>query len=532
MTDVCLMFEVHQPFRLNRNFHSDLLAKGKVTKKDLFDLYFDNGLNRYVFERAARKCYFPTNNIVLEQIEESKKSRKPFKVTYGISGVFLEQCELWKPELIESFRQLADTGCVEFMDETYYHSLAGLYGEDRSEFVEQVEMHRQLVKDLFNVEPQTVENTELLYNNAIAKTMEKMGYKATVTEGIERILAGRSPNYVYKAKDSELRVLLRNYRLSDDIGFRFSSPWWNEYPLDATKYARWLASAQGQVITIFVDYETFGEHHWPECGIHEFLRALPREVNRWHHLNWRTPSEVIELHEAVDEIDVHEYNTVSWADIERDPSAWIGNPMQNICYDSLKELEQLVKGIGDKDLIKLWRYLQMSDHLYYLSIKGGGPGDVHNYFSSMGSPVEAFAVYSRILSDLEARIRLELEKPELAAKRLLRRLPSGMGFTFSYDFARSSDLTVHSLNEFISALKKVDVSSIMFHMERNDFERWLRYVVGDDELADLIARITASKKKIGGEALRKKVLAATEKRIRQLKKTADGASVSVKEKEN
>jgi len=365
------------------------------------------------------------------------------------------------------------------------------------------------------------------HREKIAAALEKMGYKVTVTEGIERILAGRSPNYIYKAKDSKLRVLLRNYRLSDDIGFRFSSPWWNEYPLNATKYAGWLASAQGQVITIFVDYETFGEHHWPECGIHEFLRALPHEVNRWHHLNWRTPSEVIELHEPVAEIDVNEYNTISWADIERDPSAWIGNPMQNICYGSLKELEQLVKGIGDKDLIKLWRYLQLSDHLYYLSMKGGGPGDVHNYFSSMGSPVEAFAVYSRILSDLEARIHLELEKPELAAKRLLRHLPSGMGFTFSYEFARYSDLTVHGLDEFISALKKVDVSSIMFHIERRDFERWLRFVVGDTELADQIAKITISKK-MDGETLRRKVLSTTEKRIRQLKKIAEGASASVK----
>jgi len=205
--------------------------------------------------------------------------------------------------------------------------------------------------------------------------------------------------------------------------------------------------------------------------------------------------------------------------------------MQNICYDSLKELEQLVKGIGDKDLIQLWRYLQMSDHLYYLSIKGGGPGDVHNYFSSMGSPVEAFAVYSRILSDLEARIHVELEKPELAAKRILRRLPAGMGFTFSYEFARSSGLTVHSLNEFISALKNVDVSSIQFHVERGDFERWLRQVVGDNKLADDIAKIIVSKKKLEGEALRKKVLAATERRIKQLKKIAK-VSTSLKEKED
>jgi alpha-amylase len=268
------------------------------------------------------------------------------------------------------------------------------------------------------------------------------------------------------------------------MGFRFSSTTWNEYPLDATKYARWLAETQGQVITIFVDYETFGEHHWPEGGIHDFLKHLPLEVNKWHHLNWRTPSEVIELHEPVGEVDIHEYNTVSWADIERDASAWIGNPMQNICYDSLKELEPLVKGIGDKNLTRLWRYLQVSDHLYYLSIKGGGPGDVHNYFSSMGSPVEAFAIYSRILSDLEARVRIELEKPELAAKRLLRRLPAGMGFTFSYEFTRSSGLTVHSLHEFYSALKNIEASSIEYHIERGDFERWLSQVVGDDTLAE------------------------------------------------
>jgi alpha-amylase len=531
MTDVCLMFEVHQPFRLNRNFHSDLLSKGKVSKKDLFDLYFDHTLNRYVFDRAARKCYFPANKIILEQIDRSKSAGKPFKVTYGISGVFLEQCKRWNPNLIESFKQLAETGCVEFMEETYYHSLASLYGTDRSEFVEQIKMHRQLIKDLFNYEPQVIENTELLYNNPIAKTMESMGYTGTVTEGIERIISWRSPNYVYKAKDSPLRVLLRNYRLSDDIGFRFSSTWWNEYPLDATKYARWLAATQGQVITLFVDYETFGEHHWPESGIHEFLKALPNEVNKWHHLNWRTPSEVIELHAPVDEIDVHEYNTVSWADIERDASAWIGNPMQNICYDSLKEMEQLVKGIGDKDLIQLWRYLQMSDHFYYLSIKGGGPGDVHNYFSSMGSPVEAFAVYSRILSDLEARIRVELEKPELAAKRILRRLPAGMGFTFSYEFARSSELTVNSLYEFISALKTIDLSSIQFHVERGDFERWLRHVIGDDELADQMAKINQSKRKLKSETLRKRILAITERRIKNLKEVAKLAASS-KEKEN
>jgi alpha-amylase len=530
MTDICLMFEVHQPFRLNRNFHSELLSKVKVTNEDLFDLYFDNGLNRYIFERAARKCYFPANKIILEEINKSKNQGKPFKVTYGISGVFLKQCELWNPDLIDSFRRLVETGCVEFMEETYYHSLASFYGTDRSEFVEQVTMHRNKMKELFNYEPSFIENTELLFNNAIAKSMKLMGYKGTVTEGIEKTLLGRSPNYVYKAKDSDLRVLLRNYCLSDDIGFRFSSTDWTEYPLDATKYAQWLAGTQGQVIVIFIDYETFGEHHWPEGGIHEFLRFLPNEVNKWNHLNWRTPSEVIERHDPVGEIDVHEYNTVSWADTERDSSAWIGNPMQNICYDSLKELETLVKGIGDKDMIQLWRYLQQSDHLYYLSIKGGGPGDVHNYFSSMGSPVEAFAVYSRILTDLEARVYLELEKPELAAKRFLRRLPAGMGFTFSYDFVRSSRLTVNSLSEFNSTLKTVDLSSIRFHEEKGDFERWIRQVIGDHKLADEIATVKSSKRMRKGEKLRKTVISIIAKRLKELNEITEEDSTKLKKK--
>jgi len=518
MTDVCFIFEVHQPYRLNRNFHSDLLARPSVTKKDLFDLYFDNKLNQFIFERAARKCYFPSNNVILEQIDRHKRDRKQFKVAYGISGVFIEQCERWSPDLLESFRQLAQSGCVEFLDQPYYHSLASLYGTDRSEFVEQIRLHRQLMKDLFDYVPKVVENTECLYNNVIAKTVEELGYEATVTEGVERILGWRSPNYVYKAKDSKLKVLLRNYRLSDDIGFRFSSTWWTEWPLTASKYASWLAATPGQAITLFVDYETFGEHHWPETGIHEFLRWLPGEVIKWNNLNWSTPSEIVCRHEPVGEIDVHEFNTISWADLDRDPSAWIVNPMQTICYESLKALQQSVKGTHDEDLIKLWRYLQMSDHLYYLSIKGGGPGDVHSYFNPCSSPVEAFAIYSRIISDLEARILRELEKPEFAARRMLRRLPAGRGFTFFYEFARPTTWTVHSLHEFYSALKVVDIKSVQFHVERGDFERWLRQVVGDEKLAGQF--VETSSKRLKGEALRKKTVYAVEVRIKELEEMA------------
>jgi len=522
MTDVCLVFEVHQPLRLNRNFHSDLLLRRQVTKKDLFDLYFDHELNRYIFNRAAQKCYFLANEIVLEQIDRYKRSRKPFKVAYSLSGVFVEQCKRWNPNLLNSFKQLAESGCVEFLDETYYHSLASLYGTDQSEFIEQVNIHRRLMKELFNHEPRVIGNTECLYNNAIAKTVEGLGYEGIITEGVERVLGWRSPNYVYKAKDGSLRVLLRNYRLSDDIGFRFSSTWWSEWPLTADKYAGWLATTPGQVITIFLDYETFGEHQWPESGIHEFLRWLPEEVSKWEHLRWSTPSEVIHRHAPVGEIDVHEYNTISWADTERDPSAWIGNQMQMVSYNLLRELEPVVKGIGDEDLIKLWRYLQMSDYLYYMSVKGGGPGHVHSYFNPYGSPVEAFVVYSRILSDLEARVLRELESPELVAKRILRPPPAGKGFTFFYEFARPTEWTVHSLKELYSALKVVDLKSVQFHMKRGDFERWLRQVVGDDKLSDELVNI--SSEKLSGEFLRERILEAVEGRIRELEETASKAA--------
>lgn len=239
---------------------------------------------------------------------------------------------------------------------------------------------------------------------------------------------------------------------------------------------------------------------------------------KWDHLHWTTPSEVTRRLSPVGEIDVPDYSPVSWADLERDASAWIDNPMQTICYESLKGLEQPVKAVGDADLIRLWRYLQMSDHLYYLSIKGGGPGDVHSYFNPHSSPVEAFAVYSKVISDLEARILRELERPEHLAKRILRKLPAGRGFTFFYEFARPTGLTVHSLEEFCSTLKFVDAKSIRFHMERGDFEQWLRQVIGDDKLADRLAEI--STKRWNGEKLREKIIRVIERRVKELKKAS------------
>ncbi|MFZ1038574.1 MAG: glycoside hydrolase family 57 protein, partial [Candidatus Bathyarchaeia archaeon] len=407
MTDIVLVFEVHQPHRLKRSYFWEHDMFKRVKKGELFDYYFDAAVNREVFERACRKCYFPSNKILQEVIDKHKREKKQVKVSFSISGVFLEQCEMFSKDLLESFKQLSETGCVEFLSQTYYHSLSSLY-PDRDEFIEQLEAHQQVVRSLLHYTPSVFENTELLYNNAIARTIEKLGYKGIFTEGVERILHGKSPNCLYTPKDcKKTKILLRNYKLTDDVGFRFSARWWNEWPLTADKYAGWLASTPGQCINIFPDYETFGEHHWPETGIHDFLRHLPSEILKWWHLHMATPSEVVEKYASVGEIDVPELGgTVSWADLERDASCWLGNTMQWAYYTNVKRLEPLVKETNDKDLLKTWRYFQISDHLYYMFTAGGAPGEVHSYFSPYDSPIDAFVTAQAAILDFENRVRL------------------------------------------------------------------------------------------------------------------------------
>lgn len=515
MTDICMIFEVHQPFRLNRNFPKDLLSN--PNPKDLFKLYFDMNLNREIFNRIARECYFPANEIILESVEKFKDSNRKFKVSFSLSGTFLEQCELWSPELIDSFKKLVDTECVELLCQTYYHSLASLFSE--FEFIEQIEMHRQKMKEIFNYEPQVFENTECIYNNFVAETAKKLGFRAVVTEGVERVLGWRKPNYVYEARGSGIRLLLRNYQLSDDIGFRFASREWKEWPLTADKYACWLSSTPGDVIVIFIDYETFGEHYRRESGIFEFLKSLPEEILKWKNLFFSTPSEVVAKHRAMDALSVAEDETISWADLERDVTAWLGNMLQRSLFNLLREMEPLLKSIGDEKLIEIWRYLQTSDHFYYMSTKGGGSGDVHSTFNPYFSPVEAFMIFSRILSDFQARIHLRLESPDLRHKRALRRLPPEKGFTFYYDFSRPLGLTARSLQEFYSILRMVEGRSIRFHMARGDFERWLLQVVDCKELAMEISKLRGIQ---DTELLRHKLLEILEKKIRELRNKSGG----------
>ncbi|MCD6236564.1 MAG: glycoside hydrolase family 57 protein [Thermoplasmata archaeon] len=396
MPAVCCYFEVHQPFRINR--FSVFHIGGDVNP---YDAYFNHDLNRKIFERVANKCYLPTNRLLLDLI---KQFNGKFRISFSITGTFMEYCDRYMPEVMESFKELFRTGCVDLIGETYYHSLSGIF-DDLSEFEDQVNLHRETLMRRFNCEPAVFRNTEAIYDNRIAKKIEEMGFRGIITEGTEKILGWRSPNYLYKPVNApNLKVLLRNHQLSDDIAFRFSATGWNEFPLTAEKFGSWVSASEGDLVNIFMDYETFGEHQWPETGIFDFLRHLPDEILRYPNNEFITVREAVERFSPVGEIDVP--FAISWADTERDVSTWLGNDMQIACFNELKEIGRRVKEKGDENLIRLWRLLQTSDHLYYISTKGLADGDVHKYFSPYSGPYEGFINYMNILQDLKQRVEL------------------------------------------------------------------------------------------------------------------------------
>lgn len=381
----------------------------RVKRYRIFDIgkdrnYFNDGSesnlnNRKIIRKVSEKCYLPANKTILSLL-----NRHPgFKVSYSLSGIFLEQLERDEPEVLQSFRDLFDTGQVEILNETYYHSLAFLYSKD--EFREQVKKHQQKIKEMFGLTPEVFRNTELIYNNDIAREVENLGFKGILAEGADRVLDWRSPNFVYKPKDSEtISLLLKNYKLSDDIAFRFSSRDWAEFPLTSEKFASWVDghNGNGQLINLFMDYETFGEHQWEDTGIFHFLEALPGEILKNPDNNFVTPSEAINRYQPVAELDVPYY--VSWADVERDLSAWRSNEMQESALSAIYDLERAVYAAGDEDLLGDWRRLQTSDHFYYMCTKWFADGDVHKYFNPYNSPYEAFISFMNVLNDLKLRI--------------------------------------------------------------------------------------------------------------------------------
>jgi alpha-amylase len=389
MPSVCFYFQVHQPMRLRH-----------YTVFDDDHKYFDDNKNGEICRKVANKCYLPANRLMLELIEKYKGK---FKISYSITGVLLEQLEAYSPETLKTFKQLADTGCVEFLTETYYHSLSSLYSID--EFTEQIKLHRQTIKRLFGQTPRVFRNTELIYNNSLPALIDRVGgFDAIITEGADHILGYRNANFVYRPPNSsKLKLLLKNYRLSDDIAFRFSNKSWPEWPLKAEKFAHWVNDVNGCgfVVNLFMDYETFGEHQWEDTGIFDFLRHLPEEILKHPDNNFKTPSEVVKAYAPVDIIDIP--CTISWADIERDLSAWLGNPMQENALAEVYRLEENVKKTADADIINDWRKLQTSDHFYYMCTKWFSDGDVHKYFNHYNSPYDAYINFMNVLDNLEAR---------------------------------------------------------------------------------------------------------------------------------
>lgn len=388
MASICFYLHCHQPFRLK--------------KFSVFDIgnnssYFDDEKNKAYLERIVRKSYLPTNKILLDLI---KRTKKRFKVSFSITGTLLEQLEKDFPEVIKSFQDLVKTGCVELLSETYYHSLAYLYSKE--EFKKQILLHRKKLKEIFDYEPIVFRNTELIFNNEMASFIEKMGYQGILAEGVDYILGWRSPNFLYRSKKTKkIKLLLKNYRLSDDIAFRFSTQDWIGWPLTAEKYVAWFNEIKEPIINLFMDYETFGEHQWKETGIFEFLKTFPYQALKNGH-TFKTPSEILKLYQPVAELDFP--YIVSWADVDRDLSAWLGNKMQQSAAEKIYSLEKEILATKDKKIIEDWRKLQTADHFYYICTKWFADGDVHKYFNPYESPYDCFVIYMNIFNDLKLRL--------------------------------------------------------------------------------------------------------------------------------
>lgn len=392
MISVCFYFQVHQPMRLDKGYSFFQMGRSHH--------YRDEAANREIMRKVAEKCYLPANRLMLDLIERHKGK---FRISYAITGVAMEQFQEFCPEVLDSFRALADTGCVEFIGETHYHSLAFLFSKE--EFRRQVKMHSRVLEEFFGAKPVTFRNTELIYNNDLSLEIEKMGYKAILAEGADQVLGWRSPNFVYQpAGCSKLKALLKNYRLSDDVAFRFSDRGWNEWPVTVDKYADWLnkVAGSGEIINLFMDYETIGEHQWADTGIFEFFKNLPEAVLSRGDFAFETPGEAAAHLDPMAQLDVPYFT--SWADLERDVTAWLGNPMQDQAAELAYSLEDKVLDCGDEDIIATWRELLTSDHFYYMCTKWFSDGDVHKYFNPYDTPHQAFITYMNVLNDLALRL--------------------------------------------------------------------------------------------------------------------------------
>ena len=390
MKAICFYFQVHQPFRFRRYRFFDI-------GNDHY--YYDDYANETVLRNVADRCYLPANRILLDLL---KKYKGAFKVSFSITGTALEQFEIYAPEVIESFKSLAATGQVEFLSETYSHSLASLYSKEL--FASQIKQHDDLIAKYFGQHPQVFCNTEMIYSDQIGEMIADLGFKAMLTEGAKHILGWKSPNYLYcNTINPRLKVLMRNFRLSDDITFRFSNKDWSEYPLTPQKFVRWMDSnPNDEIINLFMDYETFGEYQREATGIFGFLEGLPAAVFESSGMKFATPSEVSDDYQPIAAVVVP--HPISWSDEERDLTAWLGNEMQNEAFNKLYELQGRMKMVTDEALVKDWNSLQVSDHFYYMCTKFFSGEEIHHYFNPYESPYEAFINYMNVLSDFKLRL--------------------------------------------------------------------------------------------------------------------------------
>ena len=389
---ICFYFQVHQPFRLKRYRFFDL-------GHDHY--YYDDFSNESIMRKVAEKCYLPANKIILDLIQKHKGK---FKVTFSLSGLAISQFRLYAPEVLDSFRKLAETGMVEFLAETNSHSLVSL--RSRSEFERQVTKHKEMLKTHLGIEATSFRNTELIYSDTIGTWVADMGFKSILTEGAKHVLGWKSPNFLYcNSLNPRLKVLLRNFVLSDDIAFRFSNRDWNSWPLTAEKYASWInkLAPKSELINIFLDYETFGEHNWKGTGIFDFLYHMPGAVLKKTPFRFMTPTEIADTLQPVSAISIP--SPISWADEERDITAWLGNEMQVAALDKLYSLAGKVNRCEDDLIKKDWEYLQSSDHFYYMATKFFSDGAVHAYFNPYETPYDAFMNYMNVLSDFEIRLQ-------------------------------------------------------------------------------------------------------------------------------
>lgn len=396
MRAICLYLHMHQPWRYRQYSIFDVGRDHRYWEDD----FYGKQSNERIFRKVAEKSYHPT----LDLLERNLERHEGFKVSLSITGTWLDQALEWDPELVKQLQRMVKTGRVEIVAETYYHSLAFFY--NREEFEAQVQKHQEKILRLFGVRSQVFRNTELSYNDEVGRWADEYGFKAVLAEGWDKVLGWRSPNHVYKvAGAKQCRLLLKNYRLSDDVAFRFSNRGWKEWPLTVDKYQGWLDMdcLRGNLINLFMDFETFGEHQWADTGIFDFMDDL---IGKWlavYENKFVTVSEAAEMEEPVDEVSMPQ--TVTWADTERDLSAWTGNGMQDEAVKALYDMRNEVLESGDVSLIEDFRRLTTSDHAYYMCTKYWNDGDVHAYFSAYDSPYDAFMYYMNVIRDLGYRLR-------------------------------------------------------------------------------------------------------------------------------